>query len=88
MLDAGWPDHYHRSWKMLGLEAHGGLEDVDNSQPPYNNSRTLITNADVGGSADVAHTTSVPGKSSVKDAAGNLVHEPVWKYLFTHPTSR
>jgi hypothetical protein len=26
-----------------------------------------------------------PGKSAVKDASGNFIHEDVWKYLFTHP---
>jgi hypothetical protein len=86
VLDAGWPAHYHRSWEMLGLEAHGGLESVDTSAPPFNESRTLISDADVGGSAEVAHTTVVPGKSSVRDAAGNFKYEAVWRYLFTHPT--
>eukprot|EP01047_Picozoa_sp_COSAG01_P071418 COSAG01_NODE_11076_length_2012_cov_12.241505_1_plen_344_part_00 len=87
VLDEGWPDHYHRSWKMLGLQAHGGLEDVDTATPPYHNSRTLISNADVGGSTQVAHTTVVPGSSAVRDGAGQFQFEPVWEYLFTHPTS-
>jgi hypothetical protein len=30
----------------------------------------------------------VPGGSSVKNAAGGLIHEPVWRYLFTHPVDQ
>ena len=32
-----------------------------------------------------AHGSVVPGGSAVKDAAGNFIHEDVWRYLFTHP---
>lgn len=89
VLDGGWPEHYHRSWKMLGLEDHGTLQSVDGSdvlmQPPYANSRTLTTSADVGGDANVAHTTVVPGGTARRDEYGRYIYEDVWRYMFTHP---
>lgn len=87
VLDGGWPSHYHRSWKMLGLEAHGSLHSVDGSESPFANSRTLISSADVAGDANVAHTTVVPGSSARKDSYGRYIYEDVWRYMFTHPVS-
>lgn len=87
VLDGGWPSHYHRSWKMLGLEAHGPLHVVDGSDPPYARSRTLISSANVGGDANVAHTTVVPGVSGQKDEYARYIFEDVWRYMFTFPCS-
>lgn len=84
-LDAGWPDHYHRSWKMLGLENYGPIVNVDESKAPYNNSRQLITKANVNNNPRRAHSASTPGRNSVKDKKGGYIYEEVWKYLFTHP---
>ena len=83
--DGGWPDHYARSWSMLGLGEHGDLEDVTQLPAPYNGSRTLISTADVGGDAGVAHTTVVPGGSSGKDEKGGYIYEDAWRYLFCAP---
>jgi hypothetical protein len=86
VLDTGWSgDHYCRSWELLGLHQFGAIINVDQTKPPYANSRRLITDADVKGDAKRAHSSVQPGGSAVKDADGNLLHEPVWKYLFTHP---
>jgi hypothetical protein len=86
VLDTGWTGgHYCRSWLKLGLNAHGSLVDVDHSQPPFGHSRRLITNGDVGGDANRAHSASVPGRPALKNEAGQYEHEAVWKYLFTHP---
>lgn len=85
VLDTGWPAHYLRSWKMLGLEKFGPLTNVDNAKPPYSNSRMLISEADVKKDKKRAHNASVPGKASVKGKDGKYVYEDVWKYLFTHP---
>lgn len=86
VLDGGWSgDHYCRSWEMIGLNEFGPIVDVDQVRPPYENSRRLITAADVGGNANRAHGSVTPGKSAVKDAAGHYIHEPVWRYLFMHP---
>jgi hypothetical protein len=85
-LDGGWSgDHYCRSWIMLGLNNFGPLVDIDNTKPPYGNSRRLISSADVGGNADRAHSSVTPGKASPKSADGKFLYEDVWKYLFTHP---
>lgn len=83
--DAGWPDHYHRSWKLLGLETFGPVINVDEADPPYNNSRQLISKADVGDNPKRAHSASTPGTSSPKNEDGNYLYEDVWEYLFTHP---
>ena len=86
VLDTGWTgDHYCRSWELLGLHQFGPIVNVDEVAPPYGNSRRLITDADVKGDAKRAHSSVQPGGSAVKDAEGRLIHEPVWKYLFTHP---
>jgi hypothetical protein len=86
VLDGGWAgDHYCRSWELLGLGEFGPTVDVDNAKPPFENSRRLITAADVKKDANRAHSSVVPGGAAVKNAAGKFIHEDVWKYLFTHP---
>lgn len=86
VLDDGWKnDHYCRSWQMLGLQAYGPLVNVENTPAPYGNSRRLITDADVKGDANRAHSGVVPGNAAPKDAEGKYVHEEVWRYLFSHP---
>ncbi len=86
VLDGGWTaDHYCRSWELLGLHQHGPLVNIDQSKPPYGNSRRLITDADVKKDAKRAHSSVVPGGAAVKDAQGKFIHEPVWRYVFTHP---
>lgn len=86
VLDGGWVgDHYCRSWELLGLHQHGAIVNVDETPAPYNNSRRLITTADVKNDANRAHSSAAPGGAAVKDASGQFIHEPVWRYLFTHP---
>lgn len=89
VLDTGWSgDHYCRSWQMLGLHQHGAIVDVDASAPPYGNTRRLITAFDVKGDARRAHSSVTPGNAAAKDAVGKFLHEPVWRYLFTHPVEQ
>jgi hypothetical protein len=86
VLDEGWgKDHYCRSWEMLGLHQFGPIVKVDQSKPPFENSRRLISDANVGGNPNRAHSASTPGKAAVKDKTGAYLHEAVWHYLFTHP---
>lgn len=86
VLDGGWTgDHYCRSWQMLGLHAFGPITDVDQSAPPYGNTRRLITRFDVKGDAKRAHSSVQPGGAAGKNAKGEFIHEAVWKYLFTQP---
>lgn len=88
-LDDGWKnEHYCRSWELLGLNAFGPVTNVDDTKPPYGNTRRLITSVDVKNNASRAHGCSVPGKSAVKDAKGRYVHEDVWRYLFTYPVEQ
>lgn len=89
VLDSGWgADHYCRSWQLLRLHDYGPVVNVDEASPPYGNTRRLITSCDVGGDAGRAHSGVIPGKAACKDAQGNFVHEPVWKYLFLHPVDQ
>jgi hypothetical protein len=86
VLDGGWTgDHYCRSWQMLGLNKYGPIVDVDKTPPPFLNSRRLVTACDVKNDAKRAHSSVVPGNAACKNAAGQYVHEAVWRYLFTHP---
>jgi hypothetical protein len=86
VLDGGWTgNHYCRSWELLGLNQFGPIVNVDQSQPPFGNTRRLITSADVKGDANRAHSSVVPGNAAVKDSSGAFLHEQVWRYLFTQP---
>ena len=88
ILDGGWTaDHYCRSWQLLGLNKFGPIINVDQASPPYANSRRLISGADVGGDAKRAHSSVTPGRASPSDENGELLYEPVWEYLYTHPTN-
>jgi hypothetical protein len=69
----------------MGLERFGPIVNVDRARPPFDNTRRLITDTDVGNDPRRAHGSVVPGKSAPKDAAGHFLHEDVWRYLFTHP---
>ena len=86
VLDGGWSgDHYCRSWELLGLNQYGPIVNVDKSKPPFENTRRLITDADVKKDEKRAHSSVTPGGAAVKDSSGKFIHEAVWKYLFTHP---
>ncbi len=86
VLDGGWTgDHYCRSWELLGLNRFGPIVNIDQAAPPYDNTRRLITNADVGKDANRAHSSVTPGKSSPENEQGEKLFEPVWRYLYNHP---
>ncbi len=89
VLDGGWTgDHYCRSWELLGLSEYGPIVSVDETKPPYGNSRRLTSAADVKNDANKAHGAVTPGKSSPVDATGKLLYEEVWRYLYTHPVDQ
>jgi hypothetical protein len=89
VLDGGWSgDHYCRSWELLNLHRFGEIVSVDSAKPPYGNTRRLISSADVGGNADRAHSSVMPGGASPKDGSGAYLFEPVWRYLYTQPVER
>jgi hypothetical protein len=62
--------------------------NVDQSAPPFAQSRRLITDGDVKNDAKRAHSSVTPGKASVKNAGGEYAHEAVWRYLFNHPVEQ
>lgn len=87
VLDGGWTaDHYCRSWEMLGMHKYGRIVNVDQTAFPYENTRRLITDFDVGGDAKRAHSSVQPGSRAYIDKASKeFMHEDVWRYLYTHP---
>jgi hypothetical protein len=89
VLDGGWTgSHYCRSWELLGLHQYGAIVNTDKTQPPYQNSRRLITAADVGGDPRRAHSSVSPGSSTPENAKGEKRFDPVWRYLYTHPVDQ
>jgi len=86
VLDGGWTaDHYCRSWELLGMHEFGPIVNVEKAEPPFQNTRRLITDFDVKGDDKRAHSSVQPGGSAKKNADGSLGHEAVWRYLYTHP---
>ncbi len=86
--DDGWKNHHYcRSWLMLDLYKFGPIVNVDDSKPPYENSRRLISTLESIKDPGKAHNASTPGGASPKDKDGKYLYEDVWKYLFTHPTN-
>lgn len=84
--DEGWKnDHYCRSWLLLALNKFGPIVNVEKSQPPFENTRRLITDFDVNNNPDWAHGAVVPNGKSKKSKDGKFAHAEVWRYLFTHP---
>lgn len=87
--DMGWDEfHYQRSWEMLGLHKFGPIVNVGKTKAPYGNTRRLITDFDVKGNAGHAHSSVTPGSRSLKEKKGKYTHEPVWRYMFTHPVDK
>jgi hypothetical protein len=86
--DEGWTKHHYcRSWLMLGLNEFGPIVNVDETKPPYGNSRRLISTEASIKNANRAHSASTPGGASPKNKSGKYLYEDVWKYLFTQPVS-
>lgn len=84
--DSGWGDHHYcRSWLLLKLHNFGRIVNVDETSPPYENSRRLISEEQSAKEPKQAHGASSPGGSSPKGRDGEYLYEDVWKYLFTHP---
>ena len=68
------------------MNKFGPIVDVDHSGPPYENTRRLLTNFDVGGNDKRAHSSVTPGFAAFRDKeTKEYKHEAVWRYLFTHP---
>jgi len=90
VLDGGWTaDHYERSWLLMGLNEFGPIVNTEKSRPPYGNTRRLISDAVLQGTAkeqaDRGHGYVTPSKGSPKDADGKFLQDTVWRYLYTSP---
>lgn len=86
-FDRGWgAKHYCRSWELLGLHEHGPIVDVETTPPPYGNTRRLITSIDPPGGKRI-HNAVAPSELAIKKD-GQYVHEPVWRYMLTHPVDK
>lgn len=85
--DGGWEaKHYCRSWELLGLHEHGPIVDVETTPPPYENTRRLITSIEPAGSK-VIHNAVAPNDAAIRKD-GKYVHQPVWRYMLTHPVDK
>lgn len=88
VLDTGWQrDHYCRSWQLLGMQEYGPVINVERKLFPFENSRRLISDCDMGGDSRRAHSGVLPNKKASKKADGTFRHEQVWRYLFMHPVT-
>ncbi len=86
-FDGGWEaKHYCRSWELLGLHKLGPIVDVEKTSPPYENTRRLITSIAPKGNKAI-HNAVAPNDAAIKKD-GKYVHEPVWRYMLTHPVDK
>jgi hypothetical protein len=67
------------TWGLLGLNAFGPSVDVDTSEPPYNGSHQLTTDAPPA-VADDTHNSVVEDRLTPKTASGEPLFAPVWQY--------
>jgi hypothetical protein len=93
VLDGGWTaDHYERSWLLLGLNKFGPIVNTEKAKPPYGNTRRLITDAALKGTAkeqaDRGHGYVTPSKNSPREESGKFVQDAVWRYLYTSPVDK
>lgn len=72
------PGQLLENLRALKLDAHAPTVKVENSKPPYNNSRMLMTNHP-GGKVDsrTAHGTMLSPKN-------RELFEPVWRHMLLH----
>ena len=72
------PDQQIENLRALKLDAFGPLVKVEDSKPPYNGSRILMTNHP-GTKVDsrTAHGTMISGRN-------RALFEPVWRYMLLH----
>jgi hypothetical protein len=86
-FDRGWEaKHYCRSWELLGLHEYGPIVDVETMPPPFGNTRRLITSIEPAGGKKI-HNAVAPLDMAIKKD-GKFVHEPVWRYMLTHPVDK
>lgn len=72
-----------RAWPAYGMNLSGGIVNVDQTPPPYNNSHSLNSNLEIPG--DFFHGAIVADPRLVRQPDGVPVYRPVWEYLLAAP---
>jgi hypothetical protein len=66
--------------------------NTEKAKPPYGNTRRLITDAALKGTAkeqaDRGHGYVTPSKNSPREESGKFVQDAVWRYLYTSPVDK
>lgn len=74
---------FTESWSAFGLDRFGPPVDVDSSQPPYNGSHHLTTDAEPAvedGTPNLIHRSLVEDRLTPTTASGESLFAPVWQY--------
>lgn len=75
-------DRHPQLWDILGTDELGEVINVDETEPPYDNSHTLVTElAPIEGGSP--HGSVVTDRSTPKLPDGTPVYEEVWQYLLS-----
>ena len=72
-------------WNILGMGAFGGVQDVASIPSPYNNSHELSTSV-APAQPEQYHNSVVADNVTPRDAFGEPVYRPAWRYLMTPAT--
>jgi len=75
------------TWENLGLFNYGEITSVDNAEPPYNHSHTLITSAPIDTTAtqtNYHNATVVDWVTTINPTSEEPLYKPVWGYLLNY----
>lgn len=78
------------TWHNIGMDLYGNIINIDNEQPPYNNTHSLISSFLLPGnpSQTVYHNaTCVDWETPISPSTNRPYFESVWEYLLTAPPS-
>jgi hypothetical protein len=72
------------TWENLGLDDFGLIVNVDSSNPPYDNTHSLITSAPINDEptqTNYHNATLVDWMTPINSETGESIYKPVWEYL-------
>jgi uncharacterized protein (TIGR03437 family) len=72
-----------RAWPAYGMSSYGGIVNVDQASPSYNNSHSLNSNLEIPGG--FFHGAIVADPRLVRQPDGVPIYRPVWEYLLAAP---
>lgn len=70
----------NRGWTAYGMPQFGAIVNVDNENPPYNNTHSLTTNLD----SPETHGCIAVDVRLARLPDGTPVYKPVWQYLLSN----